>query len=101
MRPPSQVRYLAPAALVVCAVVVVVVVVAGSSAGTHRSTPSSVTGTGSHRGHRLHRFYHVRPGDTLSRVALKTGIPLNRLEALNPRLDPSSLHPRERIRLRP
>ena len=93
-------RYLAPAALVVLAVAVVVVVVTGSSAGTHHTSTPSVDSRG-HRGHRLHRFYHVHAGDTLSRVALKTGVPLSKIESLNPGLDPSTLHPHQRIRLRP
>jgi len=101
MRPPSPVRYLAPAALVACAVVVVVVVVTGSSARTRHPAPPSVTVSGSRRGHHLRRFYRVRPGDTLSLVALKTGVSLSKLEALNPHVDPSSLHPHQRIRLQP
>jgi LysM repeat protein len=44
--------------------------------------------------------YHVHRGDTLSRIALKTGIPVTQLEALNPGLDPHTLRPGQRVKLR-
>ena len=46
------------------------------------------------------RFYKVRPGDTLTGVAAKSGISLTRLLRLNPKLQPTALFIGERIRLR-
>jgi LysM repeat protein len=94
MRPRRPARFLAPMALV--AIVLVVVVVVGSSnAGKRAAAPAP---TPVH--HRHHRFYRVRRGDTLSRVAVRAGIPVTQLEALNPRLDPHALRPGQRIKLR-
>jgi LysM repeat protein len=46
------------------------------------------------------RYYRVRPGDTLTAVAAKTGISVVRLLHLNPKLQPTALFIGERIRLR-
>ena len=43
----------------------------------------------------------VKPGDTLSSIALKTGVPLARIEALNPNVDTQSLQAGQRIKLVP
>jgi LysM repeat protein len=45
--------------------------------------------------------YVVRRGDVLSRIAVRTGVPVRRMLALNPSLDPLELTPGQRIRLRP
>ena len=44
--------------------------------------------------------YVVVPGDTFSGIAVKTGIPLARLERLNPDLDTATLNAGQQIRLR-
>jgi LysM repeat protein len=98
MRPSTPARYLAPTALVAF-IVVVVVLVSSSSGGTHRSSSTSDAPAAAHRVH--HRFYRVHAGDTLSQVALKTGVSVQRLDQLNPRLDPNALRPGQRIRLVP
>lgn len=46
------------------------------------------------------RYYRVRPGDTLTGVAAKTGVPMTRLLHLNPKLQPTALFIGERIRLK-
>jgi LysM repeat protein len=46
------------------------------------------------------KFYTVRPGDNLTRIATKTGVPLERLIALNQRINPNALQTGQRIRLR-
>ena len=46
------------------------------------------------------RFYTVRAGDTLETVAALTGVPVTRLENLNPKLESTSLFIGDRIRLR-
>jgi hypothetical protein len=45
-------------------------------------------------------FYRVRLNDTLGLIAEQTGVPVERLEALNPDLDPQNLIVGQRIRLR-
>jgi LysM repeat protein len=47
------------------------------------------------------RRYTVRPGDTPSAIAERTGVPLEEIEELNPDLDPQLLAPGQRIRIRP
>jgi LysM domain len=44
--------------------------------------------------------YVVVPGDTLSGIAVKTGIPLTRLERLNPDIDAATLNAGQQIKLR-
>ena len=44
--------------------------------------------------------YVVVPGDTFSGIAVKTGIPLSRLERLNPDLDTATLNAGQQIKLR-
>ena len=45
-------------------------------------------------------YYRVRPGDTLTAVAARTGVPLPRLLQLNPSVQPTSLFLGQRIRVR-
>jgi LysM repeat protein len=109
MRHRSPARWLAPLALFACVVAVAGVIgqslrperratiVAGSSAKAQ--TISSRDGGSRSPGSR-HR-YTVRPGDTLTGIAARTGVSLERLRQLNPRLDSESLHPGQRIKLSP
>lgn len=68
----------------------------------------SNTVTRTTRGRRHHksspkpRFYVVKQGDTLSAIASKTGVALDRLSALNPSVSspPYSLQTGQRLRLR-
>jgi len=53
-----------------------------------------------HRRFARTRFYSVQPGDNLTSIARKTGMPLTALEAMNPNLDPNSLQTGQRLRLR-
>jgi len=46
-------------------------------------------------------YYVVKEGDALSAIAQKTGLTVDRLMELNPTLDPLTLVPGRRIRLRP
>jgi LysM repeat protein len=100
MRFRSPARYLAPLALV-AAVVVVVVIVRETSGDGGDPKSSSPTPTATERRGPARRFYTVRAGDNLSRVAERTGVPVNRILELNPRLDPNALRPGQRLRLAP
>ena len=100
MRYGSPARYLAPGALVVAAVVVVIVIKGasgeGSSAEPVSGKPVTTVKTNDHA-----RFYTVRTGDILSRVAERSGVSVGRILELNPHLDPNALRPGQRLRLRP
>jgi LysM repeat protein len=96
----SPARFLAPLALV-AVIVALVMVVSSSQNGTESTAPSQSTGTtpaaspeADKKGERKgRRRYTVRPGDTPSSIAEKT-------LRLNPNLDPQTLSPGERIKLR-
>lgn len=100
-------RLLAPIALV--AVTVGVYLIVHSTLNPHTRTParssSIVNGTRQvvkKRRHHVPRFYVVKPGDTLSSIAQRTGVAMDRLTALNPSLSssPNSLQTGQRLRLR-
>jgi LysM repeat protein len=98
-------RWLAPVALVTVAVAVYAVVdntllkddtPSQGSTTTQQSKPTKKT-TASKK--RKRRMYTVRSGDTLSAIAVKTGVSLDTLQRLNPKLDADTLHAGQRVRL--
>jgi LysM repeat protein len=46
------------------------------------------------------RIYRVKLNDTLGLIAEKTGVPVERLQELNPELDPQNLIVGQRVKLR-
>ena len=100
----SPARWLAPIAVLACAFAVYSVVHNGLEKST--STDSKVStqktaGDGTKRGQkRRKRRYVVKPGDTLSAISAKTGVPLETIQRLNPRLDAQTLRAGQRIKLR-
>jgi LysM repeat protein len=100
-------RLLALLALVAVAVGVYVIV-RTTVLKPHSTTTGSSTATrttGARRHHRARpkpKFYVVKQGDTLSSIAVKTGVSLGRLTALNPSVSspPYSLQTGQRLRLR-
>jgi LysM repeat protein len=114
MRPRrSPARWLAPIALVACAFAVYTVVNAtlltsddrtGTSPPPAKSSGTSKTRTVSERSKqraRRSRTYTVKPGDTLSSIAVKTGVSLERIQALNPNLDSQALQTGQQVKLSP
>jgi LysM repeat protein len=111
----SPARWLAPIALVACAVAVYTVVNATllssdepaatssskSSTASNTRTVSERSKSGKRRTSRRRRTYTVKPGDTLSSIAVKTGVSLERIQALNPKLDSQSLQTGQRVKLSP
>jgi LysM repeat protein len=97
-------RYLAPIALIAVIAGTYLVVEHGlntKSKATHSTTSTSIPKlTRSQRRYVKKRFYRVQPGDSLSVVATKTGISVGTIEALNPNIDPNTLQPGQRIRIR-
>jgi LysM repeat protein len=91
-------RLLALGALVVAAVVLFVVVSSslpdsGDDGDDEPRQEQVEKGSGD-------KYYFVQPGDSLSTIAEKEGIELERLEQLNPNLDPQTLSAGQRVRLR-
>jgi LysM repeat protein len=111
----SPARWLAPLALVACAVAVYAVVNATLLSSDEPATTSSTSKTttaksstvsqrsksGKRRPTRRRRTYTVKSGDTLSSIAVKTGVSLERIQALNPKLDSNSLQTGQRVKLSP
>jgi LysM repeat protein len=46
------------------------------------------------------KFYTVEPGDSLTSIADKTGVSVDKLSQLNPDLDPQALISGQRVKLR-
>lgn len=98
-------RYMAPLAIAAVAAATYVIVhraVADKHTTASLSIVQSTTTSTptSHRASKKAKFYFVRPDDTLSKIASRTGVSLSTLETLNPKVSPDSLHPQQRLRLR-
>jgi hypothetical protein len=101
MVPRKLARYLAPAALVVTAVGAYLVVSAHVNSSSPPARSHLADGLPRERGRfARRRFYTVKPGENLTGISTKTGIPVPTLEQLNPSLDPNSLQTGQRLRLR-
>jgi LysM repeat protein len=95
-------RFLAPIALIAVIAGTYVVVEKGLSSKPHvvSRSPSVAHLTRSQRKYARKKFYAVQVGDSLTRVASRTGVPVGTIESLNPNVDPNSLQPGQRLRLR-
>jgi LysM repeat protein len=117
-RHPSPARLLAPIALIVFGVAFLLIVSSGggggssnstsgqnaaekrdlgSTTGKHSKKPSTTTTTTKSSSKSV---YVVKTGDTLGAIAETTGVPVERLQELNPGLDSFSLVAGQRIKLR-
>jgi LysM repeat protein len=115
-RRSSPLRLIAPIALVVFAVALVLVISSsGGSGGDEGKSNANAAekakdlGTPASERRSKHRskrdrlpqdVYIVKSGDTLGGIAEKTGVPVERLQELNPGLDQFSLVEGQRIKLR-
>ena len=100
----SPARFLAPLALVAF-VIALFMILGGEDKGgdqpANTSEPAATaTATPTQSSKRRRKVYVVKPGDTPSGIAEKTGVPLEDILALNPTLDPQTLAPGTKIRLR-
>ena len=96
----SRARYLAPIALAatIAGTYVVVHSALNAKPDAHTRSAASVPRA---RGPYAHtKYYVVKPGDSLTSIAARTGIPLTTLEGLNRGVDPNSLQTGQRLRLR-
>jgi LysM repeat protein len=97
-------RFLAPLALLVCAAAVLVVIqqtlredTSSPTTPNHVVTGSTSTSTSPRS---RHKTYTVRSGDTLGAISQRTGVSVDRLQQLNPKVDPQSLRTGQKLRLR-
>ena len=112
----SPLRFLAPVALVAFGLALLVIL-SSSNSGDSGNTPSAserekdrdlgtTSKTKSKRksksanGSLPTRSYTVKSGDTLQSISEKTGIPVEKLQELNPQLDPQQLVSGQKIKLR-
>ena len=113
----SPLRFLAPIALVAFGIALLVVVSSsgGGDGGNTRSASEREkdrdlgTDSRTRRSNRRAaapngglptRNYTVKSGDTLGSISEKTGIPVDKLQELNPELDPQQLVSGQKIKLR-
>jgi LysM repeat protein len=98
-------RYIVPLALA-AAVTATYLVVHHALIHKHSvstTTTQTQTTVTRHRGHpppAKAKFYIVKPGDSLLRIAAKTGVSITTIEELNPKVNPNSLQPSQRLLLR-
>ncbi|HMS62032.1 MAG TPA: LysM domain-containing protein [Solirubrobacteraceae bacterium] len=107
-RSPS--RWLAPVAIVAVGVTAYGILKAGvgddgggsgsSSRPAAQRTTGTSTGGSTTKTVTGSRTYVVRSGDTLSSIALETGVPVAKLQSLNPDVDVQALQPGQRLKLR-
>jgi LysM repeat protein len=98
-------RYAAPAAFLLAVTIAVVLVRSGLEHGssnprttttTRRIPPSpQVSTTASKR-----EYWTVRAGDTFGVISTKTGVPVARIQSLNPKVTSTSLFIGEKVRIK-
>lgn len=67
--------------------------------GRSAERPTTAPGAKAER-RKVRATYTVKRGDTLAGIAERTGIPIEKLQELNPQLDPQSLVSGQKIKLR-
>ena len=98
---------LAPLALLLSVAAVVVVVQSSTKSDDSKgdsekktATERSTTQDTAEKPRRVRPNYTVKLNDTLGLIAEKTGVSVERIEALNPELDPQNLIVGQKIKLR-
>lgn len=102
-RSSASARVLAVTALIV-AFVVAIVAITGSTGGDD-SSGTSGKGQGAKAAQKtqpkhIPAIYEVESGDTLISISHRLGVPVFRIEELNPEVDPQSLIVGEQLKLR-
>lgn len=97
-------RILAPLALVACAVALFAVIGGALSSDGDGDASAGQEQQRQQRNNQQPEVtgetYVVQPGDTLTAVSEKSGVPIPRLERLNPDIDPATLNAGQELRLR-
>lgn len=101
----SRARLLAPAALAIGAILLLLILFSsgggsGSKGGSSGTSRGGSRSTSTSSGRLPQRIYIIKPGDSLSIIGTKTGIPVAKLQALNPEIDPQALISGQKIKLR-
>jgi LysM repeat protein len=103
----SPARFIAPLALVAFALALFIVVSSttgdggGETGAQETRAPAEPTPKPSNqRKRKPRRTYTIKAGDTPSGIAVKVDVPLDQILELNPDLDPQTLTPGTKIRLR-
>jgi LysM repeat protein len=109
MRRRSPARWLAPLALVTCAVAIYAVVnhellsdeggAATTSSTTSTTGTTKATTTTTRTSAKKAKTYTVKAGDSFSVIAAQQGVDAAALQAANPDVDPSALHPGQKLKL--
>ncbi|MBJ7330826.1 MAG: LysM peptidoglycan-binding domain-containing protein [Solirubrobacteraceae bacterium] len=105
MRTRGSSRLLAPLALVACVVAVGAVAMTTMGGDSSSTTPTSSKGekqstSTTSKAKSKARTYTVKSDDTLSVIAEKTGVDVTVIIRLNPGVDPQSLRPGQKLKLR-
>jgi len=103
-------RLLAPISLIAFVLVLFIVIASsgtdedssdsGSNISQQQSDQVSTTGDTTTTPVATGNFYTVKTGDTLAGIAAEVGVPVARLQELNPALDPQALVSGQKIRIR-
>jgi LysM repeat protein len=106
----SLARLLAPLALIAFVVVFLAIVLGSgvvgdddggaATTGAKGAPASTQTTTTKKRQKKSPQTYTIKPNDTLSGIAATTGTTVERLQELNPELDPQGLVAGQKIKLR-
>ena len=109
----SPARLLAPIALVAFVLALLLVIASSGTddsgdgneqvtqqGGTTETSASETTASGQTEPRVNQTFYTVKTGDTLGGIAETVGVPITRLQELNPDLDPQALVSGQKIRLK-
>jgi LysM repeat protein len=98
-------RYAAPAAFLLAVTIAVALVRSGlehggskttSTTTTRRIPPSPQVSTTANK----REYWRVRAGDTFGVISSKTGVPIARIERLNPKVTSTSLFIGEKVRIK-
>jgi len=94
----SYARFALPGLLLALVIGTLFILVVSGSSGEDKADKSQTTQTAPKT---TRKSIRVRPGDNPSTIAERGGIPLERLEELNPRMDPRALHVGDRLKIVP
>ncbi len=103
-RARSPLRLLAPVALIAATLAFFMIVTGsgddeGQSAGGGTTAQQADTRSGREDGGSEPETYEVQSGDTLDAISAETGVSVERIQALNPDIDPQSLIAGQEIKL--
>lgn len=99
----SQIARLLAVLALVGAVLVLIVAISGTTGGDDGGSDRKANPNrqqAQKKPQTRKKTYEVESGDTLTTISQKTGIPVERLERLNPDLDPQALQLGQEIKLR-